>query len=108
MQHRHPTDREPLLGWLRQMDMRLTTAALGIGDNIVLLEHIAAGVKIKPEASENLPFAVDTVSLTTALKATLTTNPVTVAGQKLIHVTKLPMTENACQKASQSGPRVPA
>lgn len=78
LQHRNPADREPLLGWLRQMDMPLTTAALGIGDNIVLLEDIAAGVKIKPEASENLPFAVDTVSLTAALKATLTLNPVTV------------------------------
>ncbi|QGY33151.1 iron-containing alcohol dehydrogenase family protein [Pantoea cypripedii] len=75
LQHSNPADRDSLLGWLRKMDMPLTPAALGIGDNITLLEQIAAGVKIKPEARQNLPFAVDSASLATALKATHTGLP---------------------------------
>lgn len=72
LQHSLPAEREPLLGWLRHMDMPLTPAALGIGDNLSLLEQIAAGVKIKAEAQAHLPFGVERAKLAAALRATLT------------------------------------
>ena len=71
LQHRDPVDREPLLGWLRRMEVPLTPAEWGSGDPRPLLAGIAAGVKIKPEAREHLPFPVDSASLQQALLATL-------------------------------------
>ncbi|MBP2198969.1 iron-containing alcohol dehydrogenase family protein [Pantoea cypripedii] len=71
LQHNNPVDRESLLGWLRRMEMPMTPTLLGIGEDRVLLEQIAAGVKIKPEARKNLPFAVDSQSLMAAMEATV-------------------------------------
>jgi len=78
LQHDNPHDRAPLLRWLTQMDIPLTPEALGIAGDLHLLEQLAAGVKIKPEAREHLPFATDNASLFKALKATRSTNSVTV------------------------------
>ena len=77
LQHDNPLDREPLLTWLTRMETPQTTSALGIGEDTRLLEHIAAGVQIKPEAREHLPFAVDETSLIAAMKATLIKSPAT-------------------------------